>query len=142
MTATIQTDGLYGGYYVNYGNATRSRRSFKTIAGAIKHAVAKGHKVDMDDLPNPNATSVAGEVIIDRTCTEAFNGKVESVLSLYVGKCLIRGPISDFNTVLKRMGYRPVRITANRITGNGTPLVIDADTPMCCDPGTETYHSM
>jgi hypothetical protein len=135
--AKIVTDGLYGGYYASYG-ATRSRRSFKTISGAIRHAVTKGHTVDMDDLPNPNAISITEAINII-----SDNGNETSVIEL-VGMhgCTIQGPIQGMNHILKKFGYKPVRITANRITGNGKPFVIDQDTPACCDPGTETYHSM
>jgi hypothetical protein len=131
--AKIVVDGLSGGYYASYG-ATRSRRSFKTISGAIRHAEAKGHTVDKDDLPNPNAKSVVRKIQVmdDGSLMLIENGLVK----------IVSPSVEALNPVLRRLGYKPVRITRNNITGNGTPFVIDEDTPMSCDPGTETYHCM
>jgi hypothetical protein len=121
-------------FYLSFTNrGTRSRRDFATVKGAIRHCESQGYVVDMDDLPNPNAESVARMIMVWADGSLSFNEggayiKAESLESL--------------NHVLKKMGYKPVRVTANHITGNGKRFVIDADTPACCDPGTETYHSM
>ncbi len=137
----ILTDGLYGGYYANYG-ATRSRRSFKTISGAIRHAESQGYAVDKDDLPNPNAKSIALRVVLMFPMADLKIPSDDVILQLELGAAVLSGPQDDFNKVLKRLGYKPVRVTKNILNPKGGWFVIDEDTPSCCDPGTETYHSM
>jgi hypothetical protein len=129
----IRQDGSR--FYLSfYNRGTKSKRDFATIKGAIRHCEAMEYEVDMDDLPNPNAKSVVRKIQMmpDGTLMMIENGVVK----------IIAPNVEALNPVLRRLGYKPVRITRNNITGNGTPFLIDADTPMCCDPGTETYHSM
>lgn len=52
------------------------------------------------------------------------------------------GSVEHFNTILERLGYKPVRITHNMLNVSGKVWLIDADTPRYCDPGSEAYHSM
>lgn len=47
-----------------------------------------------------------------------------------------------FNAALEKLGYKPVRLTKNLMNKAAGDLVIDADTPLCCDVGSETYWSM
>lgn len=47
-----------------------------------------------------------------------------------------------FNAALEKLGYKPVRLTKNLMNQKARHLVIDADTPLCCDVGSETYWSM
>lgn len=47
-----------------------------------------------------------------------------------------------FNATLEKLGYKPVRLTKNLMNQKAGDLVIDADTPLCCDVGSETYWSM
>ena len=62
---------------------------------------------------------------------------------LFVEGAILTSPNKDaFNKVLARMGYKAVRLTRNILNPNSHDLVIDEDTPLCCDPGSETYHSM
>ena len=47
-----------------------------------------------------------------------------------------------FNAALEKLGYKPIRLTRNLMNKAASDLVIDADTPLCCDVGSETYWSM
>lgn len=52
------------------------------------------------------------------------------------------GNKEKFNSMLEQLGYKPVRLTRNLMNPQARDLVIDADTPLCCDVGSETYWSM
>lgn len=55
-----------------------------------------------------------------------------------------RGPnaVAIANEFLPKMGFKKVRITKNILNPTAREIVIDYDTPLACDPGSETYHSM
>ena len=62
---------------------------------------------------------------------------------LFVDGAILSSPNNDaFNKVLARMGYKAVRLTNNLLNPAAGKFVIDADTSLACDPGSETYHSM
>jgi len=62
---------------------------------------------------------------------------------LFVDGAILSSPNKDaFNKVLGRLGYKPVRLTSNLLNPAAGQFVIDADTSLACDPGSETYHSM
>jgi hypothetical protein len=46
-----------------------------------------------------------------------------------------------FNSALEALGYKPIAMTYNMLN-QGRSFLIDADTPWCCNPRSETYHSM
>lgn len=46
------------------------------------------------------------------------------------------------NEFLPKMGWKPVRLTRNMLNFDSPMIVIDIDTPSCCDPGCGAYHSM
>jgi len=43
--------------------------------------------------------------------------------------------------IIERSTYRARKITVNNLM-TGKPVEIDADTPWCCNPASETYWSM
>ncbi len=68
---------------------------------------------------------------------------IDGKFTLFVDGAILSSMNKDvFNKVLERLGYKPVRITYNLLNEKAGPLVIDADTPLCCDVGSETYWSM
>ena len=44
-------------------------------------------------------------------------------------------------SIVSRATYIPPRVTVNNLM-TGKPVEIDADTPWCCNPASETYWSM
>lgn len=57
--------------------------------------------------------------------------------------CAISAGNKDkLNAMLEQLGYKPIRLTRNLMNPNAGQLVIDADTPIGCDVGSETYWSM
>jgi len=48
--------------------------------------------------------------------------------------------IHKFNSFC--FGFKDIRITRNLMNREAGPIVIDADTPIGCDVGSETYWSM
>lgn len=65
-------------------------------------------------------------------------------LGVWEGSVEITGTkqgIEQFNSVLERLGYRPVRLTSNMLNPQSKVFAIDINTPSYCDPGCESYHS-
>jgi hypothetical protein len=54
----------------------------------------------------------------------------------------LAGTKEQVNAVLERMNLKPIRTTRNLMNQDAGLLVIDIDTPLCCDVGSETYWSM
>ena len=76
-------------------------------------------------------TSIAHEVILEG-----------DILCVQIDGCVIKGFEENFNKVVEKLGYRPVRITSNMLNPKGGRFAIDINTPSYCDPGCESYHSM
>ena len=47
-----------------------------------------------------------------------------------------------FNAALEKLGYKAVSVTYNMLNQGAGSFLIDADTPWCCNPRSEAYHSM
>lgn len=130
--AEIVSNG-YGRYYISFG-VTRSRQDYATPANAKRAAEAKGYTV-VGDMPDPNAVSIADLVKV----VPYTNG--ERITVVLYGATVI-GAVDEVNSVLKRLGFKPVRITYNMMNRDAGPIVIDEDTPSYCDVGSESYWSM
>lgn len=66
----------------------------------------------------------------------------DGTLTLLLDGVLIQGSQDNFNKVLERMGFRPVRTTRNLLNPNSRTWCIDVNTPGYLDPGSESYHTM
>jgi hypothetical protein len=69
-------------------------------------------------------------------------GLIGNILTVQIDGVVIQGEIENFNAVLKRLGYRPVRRTRNMLNSEAGEFCIDINTPIYCDPGYESYHTM
>lgn len=68
---------------------------------------------------------------------------LDGIFAVKVLDCKVSsGNLEHFNNLLLQLGFKPVRTTKNLLNQNAGVLVIDADTPVCCDVGSETYWSM
>jgi hypothetical protein len=54
----------------------------------------------------------------------------------------LAGTEEQVNAILERMNLKPIRTTQNLLNPDAGLLVIDIDTPLCCDVGSETYWTM
>jgi len=66
----------------------------------------------------------------------------DGTLILLLDGVLIQGSQDNFNKVLERMGFRPVRTTRNILNPQSKTWCIDLNTPGYLDPGCESYHTM
>jgi hypothetical protein len=66
---------------------------------------------------------------------------IGDILTTQIEGCIIQGFEENFNKVIEKLGYRPVRVTENMLNP-GRKFCIDINTPSYCDPGCEAYHSM
>jgi hypothetical protein len=131
-TCTIESDGCR--FYLSFG-CTKSRRDFKTVSGARRHAESNG--IEVTKCVNPDAVSVAEMIKV-----EANEGQPTILHLIGMHNCTIFGEIEGFNLVLERFGYKPVKLTKNMLNPNSPWIVIDKDTPSYLDVGSETYWSM
>lgn len=50
--------------------------------------------------------------------------------------------LAAFNATLEKLGYKAVQMTFNLMNQGAGSFLIEADTPWCCNPRSETYWSM
>lgn len=73
---------------------------------------------------------------------EQHGNSIVTRLSVGIDGIAVVGELDNVNKMLERLGYKPVRITYNMLNKEAGPIVIDADTPSCCDVSSESYWSM
>jgi hypothetical protein len=80
------------------------------------------------------------------TCLNTFSGnKYDGTFSAVIEDLnleFVCPNLKFFNSVVEKLGYKPVRITYNMLNKEAGPIIIDRDTPSYCDVGSEAYHSM
>lgn len=138
-TCTIRSNGSR--YYISMG-AFRKTNTYSTPERAKKAAERMGYTV-IGDLPDPNAISIArmGKVVYPIIHTNSNSDGL--LVEIEVAKdVFLKGIVNDINPVLRKMGYKPVRITHNMLNLDFGYFLIDEDTPAYCDPGCESYHTM
>lgn len=136
-TCTIEMEGS-SSFYISYKDrGTRSVRTFKTPAGAQKSAEGQGYTVTK--VVNPKAKSCAHRVTVT-----PIAGSAKPLLALLEAETVSIEAVNieNFNTVLERLGYKPVKLTRNILNAQSPTFAIDQDTPVYMDPGCESYHSM
>lgn len=86
--------------------------------------------------PKVELTSVAHLVkVSSNNCKDQF--------TLEIDGCTIQTTdLGALNTMIIQLGFKPVRTTRNLMNREAGTLVIDGDTPIYCDVGSESYWSM
>jgi hypothetical protein len=65
-----------------------------------------------------------------------------NLVSAQIAGTIIQGEVENFNNVVEKLGYRPIRLTSNMLNPDSPTFAIDINTPAYCDPGCESYHTM
>jgi len=127
-----------------------SNRNLNTID--VRKAEAERLVRESDYSYADSLTSAAHLMVFGRTVSDQFLRIVLNKYALTPDRADLTPETIEFrhktdvvamaNPFLVRMGFRPVRVTRNLMNPVAREFLIDADTPLALDPGSETYHSM